>query len=95
MRKGGHGEKKKKRRGRPKTALSDQQINQYVPTAELFFVDAACFTGGITGWGMVAYNQSGVVQSSAWKREAIEIDPVSVETLGVRWWLQYTAELNL
>ncbi|RHN58591.1 hypothetical protein MtrunA17_Chr4g0004031 [Medicago truncatula] len=44
---------------------------------------------------MVAYNQSGVVQSSAWKREAIEIDPVSVETLGVRWWLQYTAELNL
>jgi len=79
---------------RPKTALSDQQINHNVPAAELFFV-AACFTGGITGWGMVAYNQSGVVQFSAWKREAIEIDPVSAETLGVRWCLQYTAELNL
>jgi hypothetical protein len=77
------------------TALSDQQINHYVPITELFFVDAACFTGGITGWGMVAYNQSGVVQFSACKREAIEIDPVSAEALGVRWCLQYTAELNL
>jgi len=54
--------------------LSDQQINHYVPTAELFFVDAACLTNGITGWGMVAYNQSGAVQFSACKREAIEID---------------------
>lgn len=38
----------------------------------------------ITEWGLVAYNQSGVAQFSAWKREAIEIDPVSAEALGVR-----------
>jgi hypothetical protein len=49
----------------------------------LFFVDAACFTGGLSGWGMVVYNQSGVVQFSAWEREAIEIDPVLAEALGL------------
>lgn len=71
---------------RPRKALSDQQMNQYVPTAaeSLFSVDAGCFIGGITEWGLVAYNQSGVAQFSAWKREAIEIDPVSAEALGVR-----------
>jgi len=70
---------------RPRKALSDQQMNQYVPTAEsLFSVDAGCFTGSITEWGLVAYNQSGVAQFSALKRETIEIDPVSAEALGVR-----------
>jgi hypothetical protein len=64
--------------------LSDQQMNHYVSTVEfLFFVDAGCFTGGIAAWGMVAYNQSGVVQFSACKRVAIEIDSVLAEALGV------------
>lgn len=38
---------------------------------------------GIAAWGMVAYNQSGVVQFSACKRVAIEIDSVLAEALGV------------
>lgn len=38
---------------------------------------------GITGWGMVTYNQSGVVQFSACKREAIEFDPCQRKHLGL------------
>ncbi|KAK2447871.1 putative mitochondrial protein [Trifolium repens] len=76
--------------------LDDDVASQPLPTApNVFFVDAGCFTGNATGWGMVIYNQSGHVVLSACRKELIDVEPVLAEALGVRWCLQKAIELNL
>jgi ribonuclease HI len=79
------------------TPMLDTDVaSQSLPTApNVFYVDAGCFTGDATGWGMVIYNQSGHVVLSACRKELIDVEPVLAEALGVRWCLQKAIELNL
>ncbi|MCH94503.1 isoflavone-7-O-methyltransferase, partial [Trifolium medium] len=50
---------------------------------------------GLTGWGIVIYDRTGVVELSACKLEAIEVNPLLTEALGARWCLQVAINLNL
>ncbi|MCI57066.1 hypothetical protein A2U01_0078317, partial [Trifolium medium] len=48
--------------------------SQPMPSApNVFYVDAGCFSGNATGWGMVIYNQSGHVVLSACRKEFIDV----------------------
>jgi ribonuclease HI len=59
------------------------------------FVDAGCFAGGNTGWGLVCYDSSSSVFFSACLADSIEVEPVLAEAMGIRWSLQLALEHKL
>ncbi|PNY16342.1 isoflavone-7-O-methyltransferase [Trifolium pratense] len=70
--------------------------NNNVNAADSFlFVDAGCFAGGNTGWGLVCYDKASSVIFSACSADSIEVEPVMAETMEVRWSLQLALEHNL
>jgi hypothetical protein len=59
------------------------------------FVDAGCFAGGTTGWGLVCLDRSAAVCVSACLFNNIEVEPLVAEDLGVRWCLQFAIDHNM
>ncbi|CAJ2678968.1 unnamed protein product [Trifolium pratense] len=59
-----------------------------------FYVDASCFSGTATGWGMVVYNFLGHVLSAC-RKDLIVVEPVLAEAMGVRWCLQQAIASNM
>jgi hypothetical protein len=47
----------------------------------------------VAGWEIVIYDRTGVVELSACKLEAIELNPLLAEALGARWCFQ--ASINI
>ncbi|KAK2404541.1 hypothetical protein QL285_053869 [Trifolium repens] len=71
-------------------------FSQQMPSApNIFYVDAGCFSGTATGWGMIVYNHMGDVVLSACRKELIDVEPVLAEAIGVRWCLQKAIEANM
>jgi hypothetical protein len=59
------------------------------------FVDAGCFAGGTTSWGLVCLDRSAAVRVSACLFDNIEVEPLVAEALGVRWCLQFAIDHNM
>jgi hypothetical protein len=59
------------------------------------FVDAGCFAGGTTGWGLVCLDSSTAVRVSACLFDNIEVEPLVAEAMGVRWCLQFAIDHNM
>jgi ribonuclease HI len=79
------------------TSLQNDHVTELsLPSApNVFYVDASCFSGTATGWGMVVYNHLGHVVLSACRKDLIDIEPVLAEAMGVRWCLQQAITSNM
>jgi ribonuclease HI len=78
-------------------SLLDDLVSEHsLPSApNTFYVDASCFSGTATGWGMAVYNHVGLVVFSACKKEPIVVEPVLAEAMGVLWCLQQAIAANM
>jgi len=60
----------------------DESIHNSNNVDQSFFVDAGCFAGGTTGWGLVCYDSRDSVRFSACFADNIEVEPVVAEVMG-------------
>jgi len=58
-------------------------------------VDAGCFEGNYTCWGLIDRDHRGNVQAAATKSEKLKCSPTLAEALGLRWCLQWIKDQNL
>ena len=56
-------------------------------------VDAGCFNDGVTGWGLVIRDHTGVVSLTVCKREEVELSPMLAKAVGLRWCLSVAKDL--
>jgi len=58
-------------------------------------IDAGCFEGNYTCWGLIVRDHRGHVQAAATKREKLKCSPTLAEAIGLRWCLQWINDQNL